>query len=90
MDSEPGSSLSESLASKPTNRVRPPRTTYTQGYVPTFDYHTREYTIGLNWYPNYWVKYQFNLAIDQLKDPSLIGAVPQNYFVALQRLQFRF
>ncbi len=64
--------------------------TYTQGYVPTFDYHTREYTIGLNWYPNYWVKYQFNLAIDQLKDPSLIGAVPQNYFVALQRLQFRF
>jgi phosphate-selective porin OprO and OprP len=63
---------------------------YVQGYVPTFDYHTREYTIGLNWYPNYWVKYQFNLAIDQLKDPSLIGAVPQNYFVALQRLQFRF
>jgi phosphate-selective porin len=62
----------------------------TNGSVPTFDFHTREYTIGLNWYPNYWVKYQFNVAIDQLKDPSLIGAIPQNYFVALQRLQFRF
>jgi phosphate-selective porin OprO and OprP len=63
---------------------------YAPGYVPTFDYHTREYTVGLNWYPNYWVKYMVNLAIDQLKDPSTIGAVPQNYFVVLQRLQFRF
>jgi hypothetical protein len=31
-----------------------------------------------------------NAAIDQLKDPSTIGAVPQNYFVVMQRLQFRF
>ncbi len=45
---------------------------------------------GLNWYPNYWVKYMVNLAIDQLKDPSTIGQVPQNYYVVLQRLQFRF
>lgn len=63
---------------------------YTPAYVPTFDYHTREYTVGLNYYPNYWVKYMVNLAIDQLKDPSTIGALPQNYFVVLQRLQFRF
>ena len=34
---------------------------YTPGYVPTFNYHTYEYTMGLNWYPNYWVKYQVNL-----------------------------
>jgi phosphate-selective porin len=63
---------------------------YTPGFVPTYDFHTTEYTIGVNWYPNYWVRYMANLAIDQLKDPSLIGAVPQNYFVFLQRLQFRF
>jgi len=63
---------------------------YTPGYVPTFNYHTFEYTAGVNWYPNYWVKYQVNLGIDQLKDPSTIGAVPQNYYVVLQQLQFRF
>src|ERR1700689_1155387 len=42
---------------------------YAPGYVPTFDYHTFEYTVGLNWYPNYWVKYVVNLGIDQLKEP---------------------
>jgi hypothetical protein len=63
---------------------------YTPGYVPTFNYHTFEYTMGLNWYPNYWVKYQVNLGIDQLKDPSTIGAVPQDYYVISQELQFRF
>jgi phosphate-selective porin OprO and OprP len=63
---------------------------YTLGYVPTFDEHTFEYTAGLNWYPNYWVKYVLNVGIDQLKQPSVIGAEPQNYFVVLQRLQFRF
>ena len=63
---------------------------YEKGFVPTFDFHTIEYTAGLNWYPNYWVRYMANVSIDQLKDPSLIGAVPQNYVVFLQRLQFRF
>jgi len=63
---------------------------YVEGNVPTFDYHTDEVTMGLTWYPNYWVKYQVNLGIDQLKDPSTIGAVPQNYYVVLQQLQFRF
>jgi phosphate-selective porin OprO/OprP len=63
---------------------------YAPGYVPTFDYHTREYTFGLNWYPNYWVKYVVNLGIDQLKEPSVTGAEPQNYYVVMQRLQFRF
>jgi phosphate-selective porin len=65
-------------------------TFYTPGFVPTFNYHTDEVTFGLTWYPNYWVKYSVNLGIDQLKDPSTIGAVPQNYYVVLQQLQFRF
>ncbi len=63
---------------------------YTPGFVPGFDYHTDEFTFGVTWYPNYWVKYQVNLGVDQLKDPSTIGAVPQNYYVVLQQLQFRF
>ncbi|HEY6339061.1 MAG TPA: porin [Candidatus Sulfotelmatobacter sp.] len=63
---------------------------FTPGYVPPFDDHTDEFTFGLNWYPNYWVKYMVNVGIDQLKDPSITGAEPQNYFVVLQRLQFRF
>jgi hypothetical protein len=63
---------------------------YTPGYVPTFDYRTDEFTFGLTWYPNYWVKYQVNLGVDQLKDPSTIGATPQNYYTIYQELQFRF
>jgi phosphate-selective porin OprO and OprP len=65
-------------------------TFYTPGYVPTFDDHTFEYTVGMNWYPNYWVKYQLNFNFDQLKEPSVIGTVPQNFYVIEQRLQFRF
>jgi hypothetical protein len=65
-------------------------TYYTPEFVPTFNYHTDEFTMGLTWFPNYWVKYSVNLGIDQLKDPSTIGAVPQNYYVVLQQLQFRF
>jgi len=63
---------------------------YTPGYVATFDDHTDEFTFGVNWYPNYWVKYVLNVGIDQLKEPSVIGQEPQNYFVVMQRLQFRF
>jgi len=62
----------------------------TPGFVPTYDYHTDEITFGLNWYPNYWVKYMVNVSVDQLHQPSVIGQEPQNFFVVLQRLQFRF
>lgn len=62
----------------------------TPGFVPTFDQHTDQFTIGLNWYLNYWVKYQANVSIDRLSSPSTLGQVPQNFAVLLQRLQFRF
>ncbi len=58
--------------------------------IPEFNAKTDAFTAGVNWYPNYWVKYQINFEVDRLKDPSVIGIVPQNYFVILQRLQFRF
>ena len=63
---------------------------FTPGLVPTYNFHTDEITLGLNWYPNYWVKYLVNVGIDQLKDPSITGQEPQNFIVVLQRLQFRF
>lgn len=62
----------------------------TPGFVPTFNQHTDQFTFGLNWYLNYWVKYQMNLSIDRLSSPSVSGQVPQNFPVLLQRLQFRF
>jgi phosphate-selective porin len=63
---------------------------FTPGLVPTYDYHTDEITFGVNWYPNYWVKYMVNVGIDQLHQPSITGQEPQNFFVIMQRLQFRF
>ncbi len=63
---------------------------FTPGLVPTYDYHTDEVTFGVNWYPNYWVKYMVNIGVDQLHQPSTTGQVPQNFFVVMQRLQFRF
>jgi phosphate-selective porin OprO and OprP len=63
---------------------------YTPGFVTGFNDHTDEFTFGVNWYPNYWVKYVLNVNLDQLKEPSTIGAVPQTYYVIEQRLQFRF
>jgi phosphate-selective porin len=63
---------------------------FTPGFVATFNDHTDQFTFGLNWYLNYWVKYQANFSVDRLKDPSVTGQVPQNFFVFLNRLQFRF
>jgi len=66
-------------------------TQFTPGFVPTFDNHTDAFTFGTNWYLNNWMKYQVNFSVDRLQQVSInIGAVPQNYFVILQRLQFRF
>ena len=63
---------------------------FTPGFVPTYSYRTDQFTAGLNWYLNYWVKYQFNINVDRLKDPSVTGQEPQNIVVFLQELQFRF
>jgi len=63
---------------------------YTPGFVAPYDYHTDQFTFGVNWYPNYWVKYQFNVNIDRLKQPSTTGQLPQNFTTLLQELQFRF
>lgn len=63
---------------------------FTPGFVPQYNYHTDEITFGINWYLNYWVKYQFNVNVDQLHQPSTTGQLPQNFFALTQELQFRF
>jgi phosphate-selective porin OprO and OprP len=63
---------------------------FTPEFVPQFDYHTDQITFGINWYMNYWIKYQFNVNIDQLHQPSVTGQLPQNFYVLMQELQFRF
>ncbi len=63
---------------------------YTPEFVPQYNYHTDQVTFGINWYMNYWIKYQFNVNIDQLKQPSVTGQLPQNFYSLTQELQFRF
>jgi phosphate-selective porin OprO and OprP len=63
---------------------------FTPGFVPTFNNHTDEFTFGFTWYLNYLVKYQANFNVDRLMQPSVAGQLPQNFYVLLQRLQFRF
>lgn len=65
-------------------------TQFTPAAVPTFENHADGFTSGLNWYLNYWVKYQANFEVERLAHPSTTGQLPQNFFVLLQRLQFRF
>jgi phosphate-selective porin OprO and OprP len=64
---------------------------FTPGFVATFNNHTDAFTFGVNWHLNYWVKYMANFSVDRLQQVSInTGALPQNYFVVLQRVQFRF
>ncbi len=62
----------------------------TPGIVPAFSDRTSQFTAGLNWYLNYWVMVRSDLNIDQLKNPSVQGILPRNYFVFLDGIQFRF
>jgi phosphate-selective porin len=63
---------------------------FTPGFVTTYDAHTDQFTGGINWYLNNWVKYQFNVSVDRLTSPSVAGQEPQNFYVLLSRMQFRF
>jgi phosphate-selective porin len=58
--------------------------------VAPFSAHTDQFSIGANWYLNYWVLLKLDMNIDRLRNPSVQGLLPQNYYVFLQGLQFRF
>ena len=57
---------------------------------PGFADHTDQFTFGVNWYLNYWVLVKSEVSLDRLKDPSVQGILPHNYYVYLETLQFRF
>jgi phosphate-selective porin len=62
----------------------------TPAIVPTYADHTAQFTVGLNWYLNYWVLIKSDINLDQLKDPSVQGLLPRNYYSFFETLQFRF
>jgi len=57
---------------------------------PLFSDHTEQFSSGINWYLNYWVLLKLDFNVDRLVNPSVQGILRQNYFVALQGVQFRF
>jgi phosphate-selective porin len=62
----------------------------TPGIVPYYSDHTDQLTVGFNWYLNYWVLVKSDFNLNQLKNPSVQGILPRNYFVFIEGLQFRF
>lgn len=63
---------------------------FTPESVPAFSAHTDQFSMGVNWYLNYWMLVKLDLNMDRLRNPSVGGALPQTYYVATQGLQFRF
>jgi phosphate-selective porin len=57
---------------------------------PGFNDTTDQFTFGVNWYLDYWVLVKSEINLDRLKDPSVQGILPRNYYVFLETLQFRF
>src|SRR6202167_255328 len=57
---------------------------------PGFADHTDQFTFGVNWYLNYWVLVKSEVNLDRLREPSVQGILPHNYYVFLETLQFRF
>jgi hypothetical protein len=72
------------------NSTTIPACPLTPSIAPTYSDHTNQITAGVNWYLNYWVLVKLDLSIDQLKNPSVQGILPRNYFVFSDGLQFRF
>ncbi len=65
-------------------------TRFSTGVLPGANAHTDQFTTGINWYPNYWIRYMLDFSVDRAKDPTTANVLPQTFFVVLQRLQFRF
>jgi phosphate-selective porin len=62
----------------------------TPAIVAPFSRHTDQFTAGFNWYLNYWVLVKSDFNFNQLKNQSVQGILPRNYYVFLEGIQFRF
>jgi phosphate-selective porin len=71
-------------------QAKTPDTSFSTGVLPGASAHTDQFTTGFNWYPSYFVRYSVDLNVDRARDPTTANVLPQNFFVVLQRLQFRF
>ncbi len=51
-----------------------------------------ELSTGINWYPNYFVRYMIDFNVERLKNPtsSPVPLAAQTFLSVLQRIQFRF
>jgi phosphate-selective porin len=71
-------------------QAKTPDTLFSTGVLPGANAHTDQFTTGVNWYPSYFVRYSLDFNVDRAKNPTTANVLPQNFFVVLQRLQFRF
>ena len=51
-----------------------------------------QFSSGINWYPNYFVRYMVDFNVERLKNPTVStpSLLPQTFLSVLQRVQFRF
>jgi phosphate-selective porin len=71
-------------------QAKTPNTSFSTGILSGAEAHMDQFTTGFNWYPSYFVRYSLDLNVDRARDPTTANVLPQNFFVVLQRLQFRF
>jgi len=72
------------------NATTMPACPITPVVAPGFADSTDQFTFGVNWYLNYWVLVKSEVSLDRLKDPSVQGILPHNFYVFLETFQFRF
>ncbi len=58
--------------------------------TPPYGTRTDQYTVGVNWYLNYWVLAKSEINLDKLKDPNVAGILPRNFTTWVTSVQYRF
>jgi len=71
-------------------QAKTPNTVLSNGVLAGANAHADQFSAGINWYPNNWIRYMIDINVDRAKDPTVGGVLPQNFVAVLQRIQFRF
>jgi phosphate-selective porin OprO/OprP len=59
----------------------------------TLENRVDQFSQGINWYPNYFIRYMVDFNVERLKNPTVglpIVLQPQTFLAVLQRVQVRF